>query len=94
MVASAQLMLLTRDMQNEIIKAPPAVSTAPSDFDGTHMGVVTGAWYTRMLGRKVWQTLFAGTHQSVPFHTIGRTPGRSLRTMRRVLSREAIPANV
>jgi len=87
-------MTLTRGMQNEIIKAPSAISPTSAAFDGTHAGVATGAWYTRMLGRKIWQTMFAGTHQSVPFHTTGRTPGRSLRTMRRVLSREAIPANV
>jgi hypothetical protein len=56
--------------------------------------VTTGAWASRLLGRKVWQTMFAGTHQRVPFHTIGRTPGRSLRAMRRALERAAIPAVV
>jgi len=78
----------------EIVQAPRPVSTLPPVFDGTHSWVTTGAWASRLLGRKVWQTMFAGTHQRVPFHTIGRTTGRSLRAMRRALERAAIPAVV
>jgi hypothetical protein len=74
------------------VKAPHAVSSNPLDWMPYRMGVTSGAWFTRLLGRGVWRTEFAGTHQRVPFHAIGRTPGRSLRVMRRALDRAMIPA--
>jgi len=56
------------------------------------VAVVTGAWQTTRVARRVWVTEFAGTHQRVPFRASGRTAGRSLRAMRRRLERAQIPA--
>jgi hypothetical protein len=78
-------------MTTEIVKAPGQVSG--DRFVGDHgLAVVTGAWQTTRVARRVWITEFAGTHQRVPFRVVGRTAGRSLRAMRRALERAQIPA--
>ena len=77
------------------VKAPTMKSTFVDVTYHRRYGIVTavtaGAWFTDRLGRRVWRTRFAGTHQSVPFFTTGRTPGRALRNMRRALAVAKIP---
>jgi hypothetical protein len=75
----------------EPVKAPGQLS---GDRFVTDRGVavVTGAWQTTRVALRAWVTEFAGTHQRVPFRAIGRTAGRSLRAMRKVLDAAQIPA--
>ncbi len=79
----------------EYVKAPGKVSPG---FDGVWGNSAyfraSGAWVTRLEQRHLWVTQFGGTHQRVPFKTVGRTAGRSLRAMRRALVGAKIPANV
>jgi hypothetical protein len=77
-------------MNTEFVKAPPAVSLVTEIWTNGATRV-TGAWATTRVGRRVWLTQFAGTHQGVTFRTSGKTPGRSLRAMRRALAVEQIP---
>jgi hypothetical protein len=78
-------------MKTETVMAPAAVA-GDRFLTGRGVAVVTGAWQTTRVARRVWATEFAGTHQRVPFRTAGRTAGRSLRAMRKVLERAQIPA--
>ncbi len=84
----------------EVVLAAPSVSAQPVEFrpqsrTGRTLRLPcrsSGAWLTFQEQGGIWWTCFAGTHQWVPFSTSGRTAGRSLRAMRRRLSREQIPA--
>ena len=69
------------------VTAPSAVNKV--DLFPNYRG--TGAWGTKMESRRLWVTRFCGNHQVVPWETTGKTPGRSLRKMRRLLEREQIP---
>lgn len=63
----------------------------PTPWTGDKSGAaVCGAWVMTFQAG-AWKCEFGGTHQRVPFHTTGRTAGRSLRAMRRALEREKIP---
>lgn len=78
-------------MNTSFVSAPGSVSRERFR-SGSWEWHITGAWVTRREGRRVWVTWFSGTHQRVPRTTSGRTPGRSLRAMRRVLAVARIPA--
>ena len=84
----------------DVVLAAPAISAQPVEFwhqsrTGRTLRLPcrsSGAWLTFREQGGTWWTCFAGTHQKVSFSTSGRTAGRSLRAMRRRLSREKIPA--
>ena len=86
-------------MKEEFVTAAAIVSRQPAVYgtrSRTKRDILvecrsSGAWFSEKVGNH-WVTSFAGSHQNVPFGTMGRTAGRSLRAMRRKLEREKIPA--
>jgi hypothetical protein len=68
------------------------VSRAPAiPYLGDESWRVSGAWGAHRVGRRVWRAQFLGTHQQVPQTADGRTAGRALARLARVVERAQIP---
>jgi hypothetical protein len=68
------------------------VSRAPAvPYFGDESWRVTGAWGAHRVGRRTWRARFLGTHQRVPFTADGRTAGRALHRLARMVDRAQIP---